>query len=229
MIGVVLVLVGGCQAGGTGVVNHSPGSPARGDGTTGRLEAGIRVVDIQGEGPWGIKAWRGDYLQLRSGSLASDTVFLVPGLGFQATLEEMKAGGVYLKLKEGGGFDFSLGSGSGRIEVEEYRGEHYREVSLEEARDLVAAIGPRILDVRTPGEYQAGHLPGAYLLPVAELEDRLSEIQDWRDEEILVYCASGNRSTVASRLMVDAGFLRVNNLRGGYGDWARRGYPTSTD
>jgi rhodanese-related sulfurtransferase len=45
---------------------------------------------------------------------------------------------------------------------------------------------------------------------------------------ILIYCATGNRSTVASRILADLGFKRIYNLRYGVYDWARKGHPYAT-
>ena len=73
-----------------------------------------------------------------------------------------------------------------------------------------------LLDVRTQEEYDAGHIADAVLIPVDELSDRMSEIEVDQDTPILVYCRSGNRSAVASDLLVNAGFNQVYNLLGGY-------------
>ena len=85
---------------------------------------------------------------------------------------------------------------------------------------IVAACGQMtgaqyllILDVRTPQEYYNGHLEGAKLIPLQQLLERLSEIQDYWDREILVYCRSGNRSTVAGELLIQKGFKKIYNLR----------------
>ncbi|MBD7956408.1 rhodanese-like domain-containing protein [Microbacterium sp. Sa4CUA7] len=69
-----------------------------------------------------------------------------------------------------------------------------------------------IIDVRTPSEYVDGHLDGAvsYDLNGGELAASLDELDP--DAEYLVYCASGNRSSQATRLMVDAGFDDVTDL-----------------
>lgn len=72
-----------------------------------------------------------------------------------------------------------------------------------EARALVDR-GATLLDVRSPGEWEAGHLEGATLIPVQELSGRLSEVP--RDRPVVVYCASGRRSDAAASMMRGAGY-----------------------
>jgi rhodanese-related sulfurtransferase len=85
-----------------------------------------------------------------------------------------------------------------------------RELQGAEARRLVAA-GARLLDVRSPGEFDAGHLPGAVNVPVQELEARLAEVGA-ADHDVVVYCRSGHRSASAAELLRRHGFTRVHNL-----------------
>jgi rhodanese-related sulfurtransferase len=84
------------------------------------------------------------------------------------------------------------------------------EVSGSEARRLVAA-GARLVDVRTPGEFAAGHLPGAVNIPVQELDRRMAEL-DAKDRPIVLYCRSGNRSGQAARMLESAGYSQVHDL-----------------
>ncbi len=76
-----------------------------------------------------------------------------------------------------------------------------------------------LLDVRTQGEYDAGHIYDPTLIPVDELGSRISEIEDYKDKPVLVYCRSGNRSTTASNILISNGFTQVHNLLGGIGAW----------
>jgi rhodanese-related sulfurtransferase len=76
-----------------------------------------------------------------------------------------------------------------------------------------------LLDVRTPGEYDEVHIPGSYLIPVQELEQRLDEISQYKDREVFVYCRSGNRSMSAASILRENGFMRIINLAGGIRDW----------
>lgn len=87
-------------------------------------------------------------------------------------------------------------------------------VSSAEAHTLVEH-GATLLDVRTEGEWSSGHLPGAVLIPVAELEARMSEVP--RDHPVVVYCQSGGRSARAAALLAAAGY-DVHDL-GGIDAW----------
>jgi molybdopterin/thiamine biosynthesis adenylyltransferase/rhodanese-related sulfurtransferase len=78
---------------------------------------------------------------------------------------------------------------------------------------------PFILDVREPHEYQIVNL-GAPLIPVGQLDQRLSEIPVNKNEEIVVHCKTGGRSQKASLALKAAGFTNVKNLAGGITAWA---------
>lgn len=72
-----------------------------------------------------------------------------------------------------------------------------------EARAKIDA-GGLLLDVRTPGEFAAGALPGAKNIPVGDLSSRLAELPKGR--AVVVYCASGMRSAKAKSILKSAGF-----------------------
>ncbi len=92
------------------------------------------------------------------------------------------------------------------------------------AEELRGGSPPVLVDVREPGEWAIGHLPGARLIPRAELAERLTELAS--APAIVVYCKTGARSAMAQRLLLDLGFDRVRNLRGGLDAWARQVDPT---
>lgn len=79
-----------------------------------------------------------------------------------------------------------------------------------DARRMVGE-GARLLDVRTPGEFETAHLPGAINIPVQVLAERLGELEP-KDQPIVVYCRSGNRSGKAKRMLAEAGFASVHDL-----------------
>jgi len=74
-----------------------------------------------------------------------------------------------------------------------------------------------LLDVRQPAEYESGHIPGAKLIPLSDLSDRLHEID--AAKPTIVYCAIGGRSRVASQMLAGQGFQEVYNLSGGIKAW----------
>lgn len=74
-----------------------------------------------------------------------------------------------------------------------------------------------ILDVREEAEYAFDHIPGAINIPLGELDDRMDEIND--DNEINVICRTGSRSDLASQKLSDKGFKHVKNVVPGMSDW----------
>lgn len=92
------------------------------------------------------------------------------------------------------------------------RGEH-PQVDVETVTVPPAAEDTMLLDVRTPQEYAAGHIPGARNIPVDELRTRLDELP--REQQIATYCQVGQRGYLATRILLQAGFSAVN-VGGGY-------------
>lgn len=84
------------------------------------------------------------------------------------------------------------------------------DVTPARAHELVAQ-GARLVDVRSPGEYAAGHIDGAINIPVDQIGNRASSL-DPKDRPVVVYCASGTRSAMARRTLRSAGFTQVFNL-----------------
>lgn len=80
----------------------------------------------------------------------------------------------------------------------------------EEAKRLVQE-GATLVDVRTPEEFAAGHLPGAVNIPIQQLANRLDELGP-KDSQLVVYCRSGARSTRAEQILRKAGYDKVLNL-----------------
>ena len=75
-----------------------------------------------------------------------------------------------------------------------------------------------IIDARTQEEYDAGHIPGAVLIPEYEIADRAESKLPDKNQLILVYCRSGRRSKIASQALVDLGYTNVKEF-GGIIDW----------
>ena len=74
------------------------------------------------------------------------------------------------------------------------------DVTQAEVLELVAAPdGPLLLDVRTPGEFAAGHVPGAVNIPHDEVAARLSELEPYRERGVVLYCQSGRRAGMATQ------------------------------
>ncbi|WP_236980179.1 rhodanese-like domain-containing protein [Membranihabitans maritimus] len=75
-----------------------------------------------------------------------------------------------------------------------------------------------LIDVREPYEYEEANI-GGQLMPLGELMDFLDEMEDWKEEEIVVMCRSGNRSGKAQVFLETNGFENVLNLKGGMLAW----------
>ena len=73
-----------------------------------------------------------------------------------------------------------------------------------------------LLDVRTVTEFDGplSHIAGAVLLPIQELEQRVDELNEHKEKEIIVICRSGNRSQAGTRILISHGFNAVNMLGG---------------
>jgi len=101
----------------------------------------------------------------------------------------------------------------------------YGNIDVAEARDLIGEKGELvILDVRTVSEYESGHLEGAINIPVEVLSGRLSELNP--NDELLVYCRTGNRSTTAVGILKENGYDRIYHMDGGINTWNSAGFPT---
>ncbi len=106
--------------------------------------------------------------------------------------------------------------------------EGYKNISVASADSLIKAdTNVVVLDVRTPDEFasETGHLKDAKLIPVQELEGRITELSSYKDRTIVAYCRSGSRSAKAADMLSKKGF-KVVNVEGGISAWNRSGLPT---
>lgn len=93
----------------------------------------------------------------------------------------------------------------------------YRKITPEEAKEMMVE-GNIILDVRTEGEYADGHIEGSTLLPLDQIQAGNLELLPDKDQVILVYCRSGNRSGQAANILINAGYTGIYDF-GGINDW----------
>jgi rhodanese-related sulfurtransferase len=96
-----------------------------------------------------------------------------------------------------------------------------REVSREEARKLVEE-GAQLIDVRADHEWEAGRIAGARHVPLPELPQRTGEFD--QERPVVVYCRGGNRSSMATAALTDAGFEAVK-LTDGIVGWSEGDLP----
>lgn len=91
-------------------------------------------------------------------------------------------------------------------------------ITSEEAKEEMNNRDVVILDVRTEEEYNSGHIENSMLIPIDDLENKAEEVLKNKNQKILVYCRSGNRSEKAADLLVKMGYTNVYDF-GGIKDW----------
>jgi len=212
---------GGCSEKNEGNLKTAPP-------VSGTVVNGYRILDVQqARGAVDLKVYRGDYIKFKFAPSLADPLLSIPDLAIKKRLAGNPAQAPYFKMKAPGTFAFTLADVAGSITVINYRQTSYREVTSSEAAQFIQNERPIILDVRTPNEYKRGHLHHSVLIPVQALQNRYQELGTDKAREILIYCATGNRSTVASKILIDNGFKHIVNMRGGIYDWHKNNYPVT--
>lgn len=99
------------------------------------------------------------------------------------------------------------------------------DLNVSEFSSKVTEAGVITLDVRTPSEFNEGHIEGALLIDFqsSNFENEIASLD--KDKTYAVYCRSGNRSGQAVKVMSNAGFTNIYNLNGGVIDWVSAGLP----
>lgn len=95
-------------------------------------------------------------------------------------------------------------------------------VDVKQAQSMVSQ-GALLLDVREAEEYAEVHALHATLIPLGQLNSRMTEIASYKDKPIVVICRSGNRSAKAVGLLQEAGYSQVSNVAGGTRAWEQAG------
>lgn len=195
---------------------------------SGKIEGGYRhlLVDMDSDSIE-LVVYRGDYVKFYiddKGGEQVDYLLSIPELGVSKVLKDNTLEQPYFKMKVTGEYPLSVGELTGKIGVVELRESNYRELNAEEAWKMTNDNPPLLLDVRTKGEFSRGYIKDAVLIPLQELQVRSGELEQYQNQPILIYCATGNRSTTASKILLDAGFKNVMNLRMGIMGWASKGY-----
>ena len=99
------------------------------------------------------------------------------------------------------------------------------EIGTLDATRLMNQAATLVLDVRDSAEFASGHLPKARHIPLEELSKRIDEIGKYKQKPILLTCKSGVRAGAAARLLKQAGFTTVYQLKGGLGAWREASLP----
>lgn len=196
------------------------------DMPSGAIVGGFRVLEVaEASRDVNLTVYRGDYIKFKLVDPTNDAVLSIPAIFIEKRISGNIDEVPFVKMEISGVFRFSLGAAQGFLTVIDYQQANYREISSKDAAELIRNIAPLVLDVRTPGEYRRGHLKDSVLIPLQQLQARLPEIAGNRDQDVLIYCATGNRSTVAAKILIDSGFKRIYNLRQGIAGWEMEKYP----
>lgn len=105
------------------------------------------------------------------------------------------------------------------------------EISVDELHERVNSDpAPLLLDLRSEAEFSGGfgHIPNSRLVPMFNLEASLTDLQPFKEMEVVTICPGGGMSLVAAEIMAKAGFQDVKSLKGGVDGWFKKGYPTTT-
>lgn len=90
---------------------------------------------------------------------------------------------------------------------------------------LASDVAPRVLDVRTPAEFETGHIPGSYNVPLDNLREHRGELRRHLDEDVVLVCRSGNRAEQAEKALAEVGLPGLRVLDGGMVAWQSAGAP----
>ena len=196
------------------------------DEVSGSVENGYRILLVPANSKTSnFTVYRGDYIKFKTDAVDGDVQLTIESLSVNEKINADPAASPYFKMKKVGVYPYSLGDISGTIDVVEYDKPQYKALTATETAQLIENISPLILDVRSRGEFSGGHLENAVNIPVQEIQQRYQELTDYTNENILIYCATGNRSTVAAKILIDNGFTRIYNMRSGIYVWAKEGNP----
>src|SRR5688572_2655856 len=91
--------------------------------------------------------------------------------------------------------------------------EPFTRISAAEAKEKIDSGAVQVVDVRTPGEYAGGHVPGAVNIPHMSVVSRKAELDP--DKEIVFICQVGGRSALACEFAASLGFKELYNVEGG--------------
>ena len=100
------------------------------------------------------------------------------------------------------------------------------ESSPAEAYAALQGEGAVLVDVREPWEYEEARIPGAVLIPLGEVPDRIADIPD--DRDVYIHCRVGGRSAKAVAFLIENGRPRARNVAGGIDAWREAGLPLDT-
>jgi len=98
-------------------------------------------------------------------------------------------------------------------------------ISVSDAKALLDKGGATFLDCRTSKEFKSGHIPGAVNIARGLLEFKIAKKIPDKNAQIIMYCKSGGRGSLACCSIGKMGYKNVKNMDGGWKAWAKAGYP----
>jgi thioredoxin len=212
------------------------------DTPDGELVNGTRVIKlIPGTSPGNLYIYRGEEIRIIFEKVTMPFSVHIPAFNISKDAEIGKDLVLDFKTVETGVFPMMcngkcpVGDGQqyAKIVVMEYEVTNdkafFKSINSKDGKSLIDKEKPLILDVRTPQEFYDGYIPGTKLIPVQQLADRISEIEQFKSKPVFVYCRSGNRSIAASQILIKNGFKKVYNLKGGIKAWEREKLPVVTE
>ena len=102
-----------------------------------------------------------------------------------------------------------------------------RLIDVATLRERLDKDAPRILDVRTPAEFETGHIPGSYNVPLDLLREHRSELTNHLDDDVVLVCRSGARAEQAEQALGQVGMRGLRVLEGGMVRWERADAPVT--
>jgi len=99
-------------------------------------------------------------------------------------------------------------------------------ISPKEASAMYSGKKAVIVDVREDSEWNEQHIPGAIHIPLGQLNERLSELKQYKDSPVITQCKTGGRSAQALDILKSAGFSKVYSMDGGIMAWDKAGLKT---
>ena len=116
-----------------------------------------------------------------------------------------------------------LDGGMAAWAVKGYKTSYINQISAEDLHDMVIGSSKFVLlDVRAPQEFEDNHIEGAINIPVADLRTRHAELN--KEDEIILICSSGNRSSLGASILAQHGFKKLFNAAGGMTGYSAAGY-----
>ncbi len=104
----------------------------------------------------------------------------------------------------------------------------FKEIKPAQAVQIMNHDEPLILDTRTREEFEQGHISTAHHIPYNQIAERCSELEQFKPNNIIVYCRTGQRSAQAASILVKKGFATVYKVNGGMLAWQKADLPLET-